>query len=224
MSELTLLSTLGLTGVLREVLPRFHGRVAASYDPTNAIMARIAAGETGDAAILTAEGIEALTAKGVLAAGTRVDLAASGIGIAVKAGAPKPDIATPEAFIRLLENVPSIVYSRAGASGVYFAGLLERLGLAEAVNAKAIVIPQGFTAERVARGEAVVAVQQISELMAVEGVEVIGPLPEGLQTTVIFSGAIFAGSARPAEAAALLRFLAAEATPGLLRAKGLQPV
>jgi molybdate transport system substrate-binding protein len=224
MSDLALLSTLGLTGVLRQLLPRYPGRVAASYDPTAAIMARIAGGETGDVAILTAEGVEALTVQGILAAGTRVDLAASGIGIAVKAGAPKPDIGTPEAFIRLLRTVPSIVYSRAGASGIYFAGLLERLGLAEAVNAKATVIPQGFTAERVARGEAVVAVQQISELMAVEGVEVVGPLPGDLQTTVIFSGALFAASARPAEGAALLRFLAGAATPELLRAKGLQPV
>jgi molybdate transport system substrate-binding protein len=224
MPALALLSTLGLTGVLREVLPRYPGQVAASYDPTAAIMARIAGGETGDVAILTAEGIEALTAKGVLAAGTRVDLAASGVGIAVKSGAPKPDIATPEAFMRLLETVPSIAYSRAGASGIYFAGLLERLGLAETVNAKAIVIPQGFTAERVVRGEAVVAVQQISELMAVEGVDIVGPLPEGLQTTVVFSGAVFAGSPRPVEAAALLHFLAEAATPAMLRSKGLQPV
>jgi molybdate transport system substrate-binding protein len=222
MAGLVLLSTLGLVGVLREALPRFAGTVEARYDPTAAILRRIEAGERGDAAILTGEGIEALTAAGILAAGTRVDFAASGIGIAVKAGAPHPDISTDEAFIRLLREVPSLAYSRAGASGIYFAGLLERLGLAETVNAKATIIPQGFTAERVARGEAAVAVQQISELMAVEGVEIVGPLPPGLQTRVVFAGALFSGAV--SEASELLRFIAREATPELLRAKGLQPV
>jgi molybdate transport system substrate-binding protein len=222
MADLVLLSTLGLVGVLREVLPRYAGTVEARYDPTAAILKRIEAGERGDAAILTGEGIEALTEAGILASGTRVDLAASGIGIAVKSGAPHPDISTDAAFIRLLREVPSLAYSRAGASGIYFAGLLERLGLAELVNAKSTIIPQGFTAERVARGECAVAVQQISELMAVEGVEIVGPLPPGLQTRVVFAGALFTGGAP--EAAELLRFIAAEATPELLRAKGLQPV
>lgn len=219
---LVLLSTLGLVGVLREVLPRCPGPVEARYDPTAAILKRIEAGERGDAAILTGEGIEALTAQGVLAAGTRVDFAASGIGIAVQAGAPHPDISTDAAFIRLLHETPSLAYSRAGASGIYFAGLLEKLGLAETVNAKATIIPQGFTAERAARGEVAIAVQQISELMAVAGVEIVGPLPPGLQTRVVFAGALFAGAA-PA-AAELLRAIAREATPDLLRAKGLQPI
>ncbi|MCO6416586.1 substrate-binding domain-containing protein [Siccirubricoccus sp. KC 17139] len=220
MADLVLLSTLGVVGVLRQALPGFGGTVDGRYGPTAGMLERIRGGERGDVAILTAEGIEALTAEGVLAAGTRVDLAASSVGIAVKAGAPKPDISTEEAFIRLLKEVPSLAYSRAGASGIYFAGLLERLGLAAEVNAKA-TITQGFTAERVARGETVIAVQQISELMAVEGVEIVGPLPPTLQTSVIFSGALFAGAA-PA-AAGLLRFIAEAATPALLRSKGLEP-
>ncbi|WP_149536894.1 molybdate ABC transporter substrate-binding protein [Siccirubricoccus phaeus] len=220
MADLVLLSTLGVVGVLREALPRFSGAVDGRYGPTAGMLERIRGGERGDVAILTAEGIEALTAEGVLEAGTRVDLAASSVGIAVKAGAPKPDISTPEAFVALLKAVPSLAYSRAGASGIYFAGLLERLGLAAEVNAKA-TITQGFTAERVARGETAIAVQQISELMAVEGVEIVGPLPPALQTSVIFAGALFAEAAP--EAAGLLRFVAEAATPALLRSKGLEP-
>ena len=116
---------------------------------------------------------------------------------------------------------PSLAYSRAGASGIFFAELLERLGIAEAVNAKATVIPQGLTGELAARGEAALAIQQVSELMAVPGVEIVGRLPEGANTCAVFSAALFADAS--SGAAAALERIAAALTPAVLRTGGLEP-
>jgi molybdate transport system substrate-binding protein len=147
-------------------------------------------------------------------------LALSHIGMAVKAGAPRPDISTLAALQATLLAAPSIAYSGAGASGLFFAGLLERLGIAEAVNAKATIIPQGFTAALAARGEVALAIQQISELMAVEGVDILGKLPPEANTGAIFSAGLFAG-AEPAAAAAL-DWLAAAMDAPTLAAGGLE--
>ena len=145
------------------------------------LLTRIKGGERADAAILTREGIAELAAAGILDGGSAVDLVRSRVGLAVRAGAPRPDIGTAEAFKAALLAARSISYSRLGASGVFFAGLIERLGIADAVNAKATVIPTGLTAEPVARGEVEMAIQQVSELKAVPGVDVVGPLPASLQ-------------------------------------------
>lgn len=223
---LTLLSTLAVLGLLRETLPRHEAaaglRVAAEYGPTNALLQRIAEGAVPDLAILTGEAIEALTEAGRLAPGTRVDLARSTVGIAVRQGAPRPDIGSVEAFRRLLLKTPSIAYSRAGASGVFFAGLLQRQGLADAVAAKATVIPAGLTGELLARGEVAVAVQQISELMEVPGIEVVGPLPAEIGSVTVFAGAVFAASAARPAGLGLLRALADPALAGLYAARGLE--
>ena len=141
--------------------------------------------------------------------------------MAVQTGAPQPDISTPEAFRAALLAAPTLAYSRAGASGIFFAGLIERLGIEREVSAKATVIPQGFTAELAARGEVALAIQQVSELMAIPGVEIVGPVPEAINTRAVFTAALFAGA--DARAAALLRWLAAALTPERLRAGGLEP-
>jgi molybdate transport system substrate-binding protein len=217
------MSTLALAGLLREAAPALEAAIGAPVEvtlaPTKALEARIRDGERADAAILTAEAIAALAAEGVLDGMTSRPLAHSRVGLAVKAGVPHPDIATVDALRRLLLEVPTLCYSRAGASGIFFAGLIERLGIAEAVNAKAIVIPQGFTAEKLVSGEAAIAFQQISELMEVAGIEVVGPLPEGAQTVAVFSGAAFTGAAGGAP---LLDAVARLCTPAALRAKGLE--
>ena len=220
--NLRILSTLAVAGLLREWLAEAGtGPAEVEFNPTARLMARIAEGGRGDIAILTEAGIEELTASGVLAAGTRVDLVRSAIGMAVAPGAPHPDISSLAALRATLLAAPSLAYSRAGASGIFFAALIERLGIAAEVNAKAIVIPQGFTAEIVARGEAALAIQQVSELMAVPGVEIAGKLPEAANTYAIFSAALFAG-ATP-EAATWLRRFAAALTPARLAAHGLDP-
>lgn len=216
---LRILSTLAVAGLLREWLPGQGAEVV--FNPTARLMQQIGEGMTGDIAILTEAGIEELTARGVLAQGTRRDLALSAIGMAVPPGAPHPDISTVEALRATLLATPSLVYSRAGASGIFFAELIERLGIAAEVNAKAIVIPQGFTAEVVARGEAALAIQQVSELMAVPGVEIVGKLPERANTYAVFSAARFT-QAQPG-AQALLDRLAAAMTPERLAAHGLDP-
>lgn len=223
-APLRVLSTLGVLGVLRALLPQAEAEgfaIETRFDPTARLLAAIRDGLRGDVAILTAEGIEAEIAAGVLAAGSRRDLVRSFVGVAVPAGAPRPDISTPEAFRDALLAAPSLAYSRAGASGIFFAGLIERLGIADAVNAKARIIPQGFTAELAARGEVALAIQQVSELMAIPGVDVVGKLPEAINTCAIFSAATFAGAAP--EAGRFLGWLAAALTPEVLRAGGLEP-
>jgi molybdate transport system substrate-binding protein len=222
-----LMSTNGVAGVLRELLPRFEQSTGTTVelvlDSSNGFLNRIAAGETADVAILTAEAIDDLTRQGKIAGGSRTDLARSVVGIAVRAGAPKPDIGSVEAFRRTLLAAKSIAYSKAGASGIYFAGLIKRLGIADQVNAKATVIPRGFTGELAAKGEVEIAVQQISELMAVPGVDIVGPLPPDIEGVTIFAAGLFSGVREKAAAAALIRLLSAPTSVPIFKAKGLEP-
>ena len=146
-----------------------------------------------------------------------VDLARSYVGIAVKAGAAHPDIATEAALRAALLGGRSVAYSRIGASGILFAQLIERLGIASEINARARSFRQGFTAERLVTGEADLAVQQISELKQVAGIEVVGPIPRELQTPAVFSAGRMAASNKAAPAERLLRFLASPEVAPVLR-------
>ncbi|CAA9277696.1 MAG: hypothetical protein AVDCRST_MAG08-3553 [uncultured Acetobacteraceae bacterium] len=215
-------------GVLRELAPGYEkatgARIAAAFAPTTALTERIGAGEAADVAILTAAAIDELTRDGILSADGRVDLARSVVGVAVRAGAPKPDIGSPGAFTRALLDARSLAYSRAGASGIFFADLIRRLGIAERVNAKATVIPSGLTGELAARGEVEVAIQQVSELLEVPGVDIVGPLPAELDAVTVFSGALFAASPRKRAGMALLRFLSAPDAAPVYARKGLEPL
>lgn len=224
---LRVLSTLALAGAMRDLALRHEaaagGRVEADFAPTVALLGRIRAGEAADVALLTAEGIDELASEGLLRPGGRVDVALSRVGVAVRAGAPRPDIGTVAAFRAALLEAPSVAYSRVGASGTFFAGLIERLGIAEEVNAKARIVPGGFTAELAARGEVSLAVQQVSELLAVPGIDLVGPLPPEIQTVATFSAAPFL-AARDGEAAErFLRFLGSPDAAQTLRASGLDP-
>jgi molybdate transport system substrate-binding protein len=223
-----ILSTRAVQGALPGLIAAFEGATGAtvttSLGPTTALLKRIKDGARADAAILTREGVAELAAAGILDAASAVDLVHSVVGLAVKAGAPRPDISTAEAFKAALLAARSISYSRLGASGAFFAGLIERLGIADAVNAKATIVATGLTAEPVARGEVEMAVQQVSELKAVPGVDIVGPLPASLQTPGIFSAAVFAGSASAGLAGRLLQALASpEAAPAYAEA-GLEPI
>jgi len=152
-----------------------------------------------------------------------VDLARSWVGIAVKAGQAHPDISTEAALRRALLGARSVAYSRLGASGILFAKLIERLGIASDINARAVIIPQGFTAGRLITGEADLAIQQISELKQISGIEVVGPIPYELQTPAVFSAGRMAATSGLAEADRLLRFLASPEVAPALRASGLEP-
>jgi molybdate transport system substrate-binding protein len=225
MVELRLLSTLGIAGVMEQLGPALEAglgiRIAATFMPTLSLLQRIRAGETGDLAVLTADGLDELVASGAIL--SRTDLARSFVGFAVRAGAPHPDISTQEAVVATLRATPSIALSRAGASGIFFQALLERLGIADEVRAKATVIPSGFTAELVARGEVALAVQQVSELMVVPGIEVVGRLPPGIEGIATFSAGVFATSRHPGPAAALIAALAGTAHARVYRDRGLEP-
>jgi len=208
------------------VVPAFEaagGRAAIDWAPTAVIMKALEAGETADAVFVLSDAMDRLIAAGQVEPDTRVDAVRSRYGIAVKAGAAHPDIGGVDALKRTLLEARSVAYSRTGASGIYFAGLLPRLGLAEAVNARATIIPQGFTAEKLVSGEADIAVQQISELMVVPGIEVVGPFPEPVQEVTTFSAALLRGAT---DRAGALRFLAGLTTPeaaDAYRASGLEP-
>jgi molybdate transport system substrate-binding protein len=221
------LSTLALKGAMGALAGRYQAqtsaRIDADFAPTLALLDRLKRGEAADVVILTREGLDGLAREGAVVAESCVDLARSWVGIAVRAGAPYPDIATPDALRAALLGTRSVAYSRLGASGILFAQLIERMGIAGDVNARACIIPQGFTAERLLSGEADLAVQQISELKQVEGVDVVGPIPLDMQTPAVFSAGRLAASAKVAQADDLLRFLtSAEAAPAL-RESGLEP-
>ncbi|RTL63060.1 MAG: ABC transporter substrate-binding protein [Hyphomicrobiales bacterium] len=205
MTGLRIMSTLAVKGVLGELLVASPApALEIDYQPTALLMERITRGARGDIAILTAAGIDALIAQGVLDGVTRRDVAVSAVGIAVRAGAAHPDIATVEAVRALLLNVPTLCYSRAGASGLHFARVIRQLGIADEVERKATIIASGFTAEAVADGRCEIAIQQVSELLVVPGIEVVGPLPDPIQETLTFSAAVFAGADGQRQAAGAL--------------------
>jgi molybdate transport system substrate-binding protein len=220
------LSTLALKGAVGSLAGRFEAaggaRIDADFAPTLGLLDRLSAGEGADVVILTREALDDLAAKGSVVAETCVDLARSFVGIAVKAGAAHPDIAT-EAALRATLLGGRVAYSRIGASGIFFAQLIERMGIAAEVNARGRIIPSGFTAERLLTGEADLAVQQLSELKLVAGVEVVGPIPRELQTPAVFSAGRLAASKQPEASDALLKYLASAEVAPVLRDSGLEP-
>jgi molybdate transport system substrate-binding protein len=221
------LSTLALKGAVASLAGRYEAesgaRIDADFAPTLALLDRLRGGEIADIVILTREALDDLAAKGEVVADSRADLARSFVGIAVKAGAAHPDIATEAALRATLLGARSVAYSRIGASGILFAQLIERMGIASEINARAVIIPSGFTAERLVAGEADLAVQQISELKLVRGVEVVGPIPRELQTPAVFSAGRLAMSKRADQSDRLLRFLTSPEAAPALRESGLEP-
>jgi molybdate transport system substrate-binding protein len=218
--------TNGLKSVLVELVPAFERTGATkpviTWGATANLAKELESGAIADLAVLTAEAIDELTKRGKITGG-RVDLARSGIGVAVGKGAPKPDIGSPDALKRALLAAKSVAHSKSGQSGIYFPTVLARLGIAEAMRPK-IVLPDAGTAvgEVVARGDAELGIQQISELLPVAGVEVVGPLPAELQKVTIFSAGVVAAAHEGDAARAFLSFVA-EHSRELLQPKGLEP-
>jgi molybdate transport system substrate-binding protein len=222
-----LLSTLALMGAVQNLAGRYQAqsgaRIDADFAPTLGLLDRLRSGESADVVILTRKGLDGLASLGIVAADSCVDLARSFVGIAVQAGAGHPDIATVSALRAALLGARSIAYSRIGASGIFFAQLIESMGIAPEINARARIIPSGFTAELLVTGEADLAVQQISELKQVRGVEVVGPIPHNLQRPAVFSAGRLAASTRVAQSDALLKYLASPEVAPVLRESGLEP-
>jgi molybdate transport system substrate-binding protein len=226
-AALAVLSTLALRGVLVEIGEEFRARtgleVAAMYRSTNALMDLIAQGSVADMTFLTREGIARLVREGLIAADSTADLAQSGVGLAVAAGAAQPDIGTVAALRRTLLEAKSVAFSRQGASGLHFAKVIERLGIAEEVRRKA-TITDSFAGEAAARGEVEIAVQQISELVPIKGIDVVGPLPGELQKISVFAGGIFRTAKNSEGARMLIAELAAPRLLPVLVRNGLEPV
>ena len=227
MENIRMLSTLGLMGAMRSLSSAFeaaHGiHVDADFAPTLALLKRLRDGEAADLVILTREGLDEMIGEGRVIAESAADLARSFVGIAVRAEQAHPDIATASALRNTLLAARSVAYSRLGASGVYFARLIAQMGIAEEINAKATIVEQGFTAERLVSGEADLAVQQISELKQVEGIEVVGPIPHDLQTPAVFSAGRMTNAENADAADRLLRYLASPEVVPVLRQSGLEP-
>ena len=221
-----ILCTNGLKSVMLELLPELERkgaiRIATTWGSTMGLAKDVEGGAGGDLAILTGEAIDDLIAGGKMVAGSRVDLARSGIGLAVRHGASKPDIGSPEALKGALLAAKSVAHSKAGASGIYFPSVLERLGIGEQMRPKMVVPASGVPiGEIVANGEAEIGIQQISELLPVAGIEIVGPLPAPLQKITTFSAGVLATANDPRAAAALVESIAAASRP-LLQAKGLE--
>jgi len=210
------LSSLALKGVL-EKLDSFPG-LDRRFDATQAILSMVRAGERADLLILTAEAIEALEAEGLVSDSIR--LGSSGVGVAVRAGAPRPDFSSVQSMKASLLSASSVAHSRVGASGIYFSALLERLGIAGRLK-KRVIVEKGPVGLAVARGEAEIGIQQLCELIPVEGIDVVGPLPGEVQKLTTFCAAIQAGAANRAGALALLEVLRSEAARAAMRAGGL---
>lgn len=197
--------------------------VDMEWAPTGVLINRVRAGERGDVLIAIDRPIAELVEQGVLRAGSVRPVARANFGLGVKHGGPRPDISTPERFREALLSARSVAYSLTGASGLHFQDVMERLGIVDAVGAKATAIQAGFTGDRVISGEADLAVQQISELMSVDGVEVVGPFPDPYQKHTDFSAAIFTGSGSPDLAEAFLDHLCDERAADVYSRSGLLP-
>ena len=185
--------------------------VLATYAPAGELRKRVAGGEVTDVLIVPAEIFGEIERAGAVDPTTRRDLGAVGIGVAVRRGARLPDISTPEALRRALSEARSLTYmdpSR-GTSGKHVDDVvLPKLGIRDAVRAKAQLGEGGFIAEKVARGEVDLAIHQMTEMLPVPGVTILGPLPASLQKTTIYTGVVMKGARHPAEARALLEYLA----------------
>jgi molybdate transport system substrate-binding protein len=228
-ADLKILSTPALTEVWHELAPKFEAaghKLTIVYAPSGAIAKRVTDGETADLLVSTPAGIDTLIKAGKVIAGTNTPLASSGMGVAVLKGAPKPDISSAEAFKRALLAAKAVAYTdpaSGGASGAHMAKVLDRLGITSEVNAKAKFGRGMPVATFVANGEADIAIQQIPELMAVQAVEIVGPLPGDLQTITTFAAGIPTGSAQAETARALIGFLQSADSVAAIKRRGLDP-
>jgi molybdate transport system substrate-binding protein len=184
--------------------------------------------ESFDVAVLTPEAIDRLIKDGKVVAGSRADLARTGVGVVVRAGAPLPDISSVDAFKRTLMAAKSVAYidpAAGGSSGIYVGKLLERLGIAKDVNAKAKLIHGGAVADHIANGEAEIGIHQISEILAVKGAVLVGPLPADIQNFTVYSAGVGTAAKDGAQdaASALVKFLAGSHAGPIIKAKGMEP-
>src|SRR3954469_14022254 len=231
-SEVRVMISGGLATPYKELVPQFEretgNTVITAYGPSmgtteNAIHVRVARGEAADVLIMVGDALGEMIEQGKAVRTNRVDLVRSPIGIAVRAGASKPDIRTPDALKQALLNAKSVAYSDS-ASGVYVGNeLFKRLGIADEMRNKARMIPAEPVASVVARGDAELGFQQISELLPIAGSDLVGPLPPEVQKITVFSAGLTANASQPEAGKALIAFLASAESAAALKKAGLDP-
>jgi molybdate transport system substrate-binding protein len=203
----------------RKVLTAWGSSVAGA--PTS-IPNRLAAGEPVDLVIMAGDGLDRLIADSRIVAGSRVDLARSGIGIAVRAGVPRPDLSSVDTFMRALRQAKSVAHS-SSASGIYLKGLFQRFGLYDTLGDRIRQVEGEPVGAVVARGEAEIGFQQVSELLPIPGIDYVGPLPPELQQFTVFAAGIAVHTREPDGARALIAFLTAPAAAPIIRQSGMEP-
>jgi molybdate transport system substrate-binding protein len=226
MAEIKVLSSIATREAYNELVPQFERAsghtVATTWAGTVDILKRMAAGEVHDLVIISSTELDQLIKQGTIAAGSRADLARSGIGAAVRAGAPRPDIGSADSLKRTLLAAKTVGYT-SGPSGVYMAGLIERMGIAADIKPKFRSVPSGGTIGTiVASGECEIGFQQVSELVHIKGIDYVGPLPPDLQRVTIFASGIQVGAGNANAAKALVQFLTTPAAVAVMKQHGLE--
>jgi len=226
-AEIRVLSTQATEEAYRELVPQFEEasghKVTTTFTGTLDANKRLAAGESYDLIIMSGPSIDEHTKGGKVVPGSRVDVAKSGVGVGVKAGAPKPDISTVEALKKTLLAAKSIGYST-GPSGNYVVGLFQRMGIADEVKPKLKQTPTGvFVGSIIASGEAEIGFQQVSELSHFAGVDYVGPLPADVQYITVFASGIATGAKEADAAKALVKFITAPAAAAAFKKRGMEP-
>lgn len=227
-AEVKVLASNAVRTVLQDIGPQFEkateNKLAISFGLSAAFRPRIEAGEAFDLTFLPPNQIDDLIKQGKIAADSRAVIAKTGSAIMVRAGAPKPDVSTPEAFKRTLLNAKSIAYAKEGLSGVYFVALIEKLGIAADLKAKSKIMASGeLAAEAVAHGEAEIGILPVSEILPVPGVEVGGAFPAALQNYIVIGAGVSANAKQGTAARDLIKFLTSPAALPVIKAKGLEP-
>ena len=227
-AEIRVLSGNGARAAVRELCTQFEratgNKISLHFEVNADIQKKIEAGEAFDVAVLNPPVIEALSKEAKIVAGSRADIGRAGLGVAVRQGAPKPDISSVEAFRRTLLAARAIAYPGKGASGLYFVSLLDRMGIRAEMQGKLKPMEAEDTVEVVARGDADLVVVVATRIVDVTGVDMVGPIPEELQTKIGFAAGLSASAKEPDAARALIRFLTAPSAAATLRAKGVDPI
>ncbi len=226
-ATLNLCSGNGMSASFRELMPQFERahdcKVVMHFEPGQILQREIKAGKSFDLGVMGKAALEQLAKDGYIAGDSVRVLTRNGIGVGVLKGAPKPDINSVDAFKRALLNAKTVAYTSEGASGIYFAGLIEKLGIADAIKAKARTQPGGLVADLVVNGSAELAVQQIPEILAVAGADYAGPLPAEVQQISVNAAGVFVKSPERALAHKLLDFLRSPEAARVFKARGLEP-
>jgi molybdate transport system substrate-binding protein len=224
-AEIKILASNGVKAALEELGPAFEretgNKLVFNFGLAAVLKRQIEAGEAFDLAILTSAGIDDLAKQGKVDGGSRASIARSGVGIGIKKGGPRPDIGTPDALKRTLLAAKSITWAKEGQSGIYFASVLERMGIADQMKPKAVLGATGVEVGKlVAEGQVELGVSLVNELIAAPGIEVLGPLPAELQNYSVFHAGVGANAKSAVAAKALIKFLTAPAAGTVFKAKG----